>query len=143
MDVRDRRRRAGLTQRELALLTGIAQPNISAYESGRLTPSDSTLARIVDATQVRPSVLLERLREEIATVAEQFHASDIRVFGSVADGSDTTASDLDLLVHFSDEATLYDQIGLTEALESLLGVPVDVISDGASGVDQIKDAVPV
>ncbi|GAB3912762.1 nucleotidyltransferase [Microlunatus endophyticus] len=87
----------------------------------------------MDATQVLPSVLLEQLREEIVAVAGEFHASDIRVFGSVAASSDTTASDLDVLIHFSDEATVYDQIGLTEVLESLLGVPVDVISDGASG----------
>jgi transcriptional regulator with XRE-family HTH domain len=44
MDVRGMRLRARLSQRQLADLSGIAQPNISAYESGRLTPSPATLA---------------------------------------------------------------------------------------------------
>lgn len=137
------RHRAGLSQRQLAAVTGIAQPNISAYESGRLTPSPATLARIEEATRVRPSVLLARMRDQIAATAARHHASNLRVFGSVAAGSDTTSSDIDLLVHFSDEASLYDQIALTRALEELLGINVDVVSDGAVGADRIEDAVAV
>lgn len=143
MDIRQRRLRAGISQRELSELTGIAQPNISAYESGRLVPSPATEERIELATRVRPSVLLERFRGEITTIAARFHASAVRVFGSVATGSDTRSSDLDLLVHFSEDATLYDQIGLAEELERLLEIKVDVISDGASGVERIKDVVAV
>jgi hypothetical protein len=143
VDVRQMRHRAGLSQRQLAALTGIAQPNISAYESGRLAPSPATLARIDEATRVRPSVLLARMRDQIAAVAARHHARNLRVFGSVAAGSDTTSSDIDLLVHFSDEASLYDQIGLTQDLEELLGVSVDVISDGAVGADRIEHAVAV
>jgi len=135
------RLRAGLSQRQLADLTGIAQPNISAYESGRLTPSPATLARVAKATGVRPSALLAQMRDDIVAVAARHHASNLRVFGSVAAGSDTPSSDLDLLVHFSDEASLYDQVGLIWDLEDLLGLSVDVISDGAAGVDRIKHAV--
>jgi len=98
MDVRRMRLRAGLSQRQLADLSGIAQPNISAYESGRLTPSPATLARIAKATAVRPSALLAQMREDIMAVAARHHASDVHVFGSVATGSDTPSSDLDLLV---------------------------------------------
>jgi predicted nucleotidyltransferase len=137
------RLRAGLSQRQLADQSGIAQPNISAYESGRLTPSSATLARIAKVTEVRPSALLAQMRDDIVAVASRHHASNVRVFGSVATGSDTPSSDLDLLVHFSDEASLYDQVGLTLELEDLLGVRVDVISDGAAGVDRIKHAVAV
>ena len=137
------RLRAGLSQRQLADLTGIAQPNISAYESGRLTPSPATLARIAKGTGVRPSTLLAQMRDDIIAVAGRHHASNVRVFGSVATGSDTPSSDLDLLVHFSDEASLYDQVGLTRELEELLGVSVDVISDGAAGVHRITDSVAV
>ena len=143
MELRQLRRRAGLSQRELAELTGIAQPNISAYESGRLTPSPATLARIEEATRVRPSILLAQYRNDIVDVAAQHHASAVRVFGSAATGTDTTASDLDLLVRFSDDATLYDQIALAEALEEMLGIRVDVISDGAAGVDRIEGPVAV
>jgi predicted nucleotidyltransferase len=83
------------------------------------------------------------MRDDIMAVAARHRATNIRVFGSVATGSDTPSSDLDLLVHFSDEASLYDQIGLALELENLLGVSVDVISDGAAGVDRIKHAVTV
>ena len=37
------RRSRGMTQAELAETTGISQPNLSAYESGRRTPSVETL----------------------------------------------------------------------------------------------------
>lgn len=83
------------------------------------------------------------MRDDVVAVAARYHASNVRVFGSVATGSDTPASDLDLLVHISEEASLYDQVGLTLELEDLLGVTVDVISDGAAGVDRIKHAVAV
>ena len=73
------------------------------------------------------------MRDEIVAVAARHHASNVRVFGSVATGSDTPSSDLDLLVHFSDEASLYDQVGLTLELRDVLGVSADVVSDGAWG----------
>lgn len=143
MNVRQMRLRAGLSQRQLADLTGIAQPNISAYESGRLPPNPATLARIAEATKVRPSALLAQRRDDIIAVAARHHASNVRVFGSVATDSDTPSSDLDLLVHFSDAASLYDQVGLTLALEDLLGISVDVVSDGAAGAERIKHPVAV
>lgn len=147
--MRQMRHRAGLTQREPAARTGIAQPNISAYESGRLTPSATTLSRFDAATRSRPSELVATMRREIAAVVERHKASHVRVFGSAAIGADTTSSDLDLLVHFRDDArlydqvglTLYDQVGLTHDLEALLGVRVDVISDGAAGIDRLQDVV--
>jgi len=92
---------------------------------------------------VRPSSLLARLREEILIAAELHHASDVRVFGSVATGADTTASDLDLIVHFSPDASLYDQIALAEDLRDLLGIDVDVISDGAAGIDAFSPVIAV
>ena len=40
---------AGFSQSLLARLSGIAQPKISAYESGRESPSTRTLVRLLDA----------------------------------------------------------------------------------------------
>ncbi|HUY98543.1 MAG TPA: nucleotidyltransferase family protein [Verrucomicrobiae bacterium] len=54
----------------------------------------------------------------------------VRVFGSVARGDAGPRSDVDLLVDFEPEASLLDQVGLFHDLESLLGVPVDVVSSG-------------
>ena len=46
------RRRAGLTQRELAGRTGIPQPSISRIERGRVSPSVDTLDRLLSATDL-------------------------------------------------------------------------------------------
>lgn len=119
-----------MTQRQLAERSGVAQPNIAAYESGRRSPSEAMLQRLLSAARPRPSKLLTRHREAILAVAQRHRAHDVRVFGSVARGDDTTDSDLDLLVRFEEGASLFDHAGLVIELERLLGVPVDVISEG-------------
>lgn len=53
--LRDARAHAGLTQTGLGERTGIAQPNISAYESGRRTPTVRTLVALLDACDVELS----------------------------------------------------------------------------------------
>ncbi len=45
--IREVRLAHGLTQRELAQTTGISQSNISAYESGRRTPTVDTVNKLV------------------------------------------------------------------------------------------------
>lgn len=52
------------------------------------------------------------------------------VFGSVARGDESSSSDIDLLVEFEPGSSLFDLLHITEELEELLGVPVDVISAG-------------
>jgi hypothetical protein len=66
-------------------------------------------------------------REEIVAVARRYGASDIRIFGSVARGDATEASDVDLIVRFDPGRTLLDHAGLIGALADLLGAQVDVI----------------
>jgi transcriptional regulator with XRE-family HTH domain len=48
--IRMARRQAGLTQTELAKRAGTSQAAVSAYESGRRSPSVDTLVRILTAT---------------------------------------------------------------------------------------------
>jgi transcriptional regulator with XRE-family HTH domain len=43
------RKQRGLTQKQLEEMTGIAQRNISSYESGKLQPSSKTLRRFAEA----------------------------------------------------------------------------------------------
>ena len=84
-----------------------------------------------DMVQVAPTIdALQRRRDAILAAARRRHASRVRVFGSVARGEAGPSSDVDLLVDFDAEASLLDQIGLTQDLEVLLGVHVDVISTG-------------
>ena len=51
------RRRAGLSQEELARRAGIAQPAISRIERGKVSPTFDTLARLLDVCGMR--VVLE------------------------------------------------------------------------------------
>ncbi|SJM54137.1 hypothetical protein CZ771_06815 [Actinomycetales bacterium JB111] len=48
--------------------------------------------------------------------------------GSIARGEDHPGSDVDVLVDFTDEATLLDEVGLRLALRDLLRMEVDVIA---------------
>jgi len=52
----------------------------------------------------------------------------VAVFGSVARGEETSESDIDFLVEFSRDVSLFDIGGLQVELSELLGMPVDVIS---------------
>ncbi|HLN51054.1 MAG TPA: nucleotidyltransferase family protein [Thermoplasmata archaeon] len=54
-------------------------------------------------------------------------ARNPRVFGSVARREATPKSDLDLLVDFDSDASLFDQIALKQDLERLLHRKVDVV----------------
>ena len=69
-------------------------------------------------------------RGELIALADRYKAENLRVFGSVARGEANEQSDVDLLVHFRDGASLFDLIDLKEGVEKLLGVAVDVVSDG-------------
>lgn len=133
------RRGAGLTQKELAALSGVAQPNIAAYENGTRNPSPKMLARLAAAAKPRPSVVLFAHRSEIVKLAANYRASNVRVFGSVARGEDRPGSDVDLLVEFAPDATLYDQVELAQDIEDLLGIHVDVVSE--AGLRDQHDAI--
>jgi uncharacterized protein len=69
---------------------------------------------------------LHEYRAEILEIAGRYGASNVRLFGSVARGEDTAASDIDLLVDMAAGSTLLSLAGLAEELTSLIGVKVDV-----------------
>lgn len=129
MDIRGERRAAGLSQSQLARAAAIPQPNLSAYENGRRVPSPEVLERINRALAVRPSQRVERHRDSIRALVAEHHAAAPRLFGSVARGDDEPGSDVDLLVQFTDEASLLDEVGLRLALGDLLRVEVDVVAE--------------
>ena len=83
---------------------------------------------------------LRRQRRPILAAAARRGAHDLRVFGSVAAGAATSASDVDLLARFDPDRSLLDLGGLKADLEELLGCPVDVVSEaGLHG--EFRDAV--
>jgi len=63
-----------------------------------------------------------------AQIGREFHAGIEGFFGSRARGDEREDSDLDVLVRFGEEATLYDLVGLGDFLESVFKCKVDIIS---------------
>jgi predicted nucleotidyltransferase/uncharacterized protein with HEPN domain len=118
-----------MTQAELAAAADVHQPTIAAYESGRRTPSDETLRRLLDVARTRPSIALAVLADEIISSALAHGITDVRVFGSVLDGSDTEHSDIDLLVSAGADRSLFDLGAFAADVQQLTGFPVDVMTD--------------
>jgi hypothetical protein len=144
--LRRARAEARLSQTELAARAGVAQPVISAYESGRREPSLPMLTKLVEATGHRMRIQLlpgprdqlglpdtplgrrlRRHRRAALDIAAARGAHNVRVFGSVARGDEHADSDIDLLVDLDRGVGLVGLAGLTRDLTELLGVPVDVV----------------
>lgn len=127
-EVLELRRKAGLTQAELASRSGVAQPNVAAYESGRRRPSPEMLDRLRAAARPRPSEALAAHRGQVVEVLARFGLSNPKVFGSLARRADAPGSDIDLLVDLADGVDVLDVIDAADALEELLGCSVDLVS---------------
>lgn len=143
--LREARRRAGLSQVDLARRARVAQPTISAYENGRRDPSWSTLSRLVAATGFELSVELvlaegerelpdttmgrelRRHRRAIVAAGRRRGVRNVRVFGSVARGEDGEASDVDLLVDVDDGVSLVALAGFEREVAAMLGRDVDAV----------------
>ena len=85
-------------------------------------------------------------RAELLRLAERRRLSNVRIFGSVARGEQRPGSDVDLLVTPFPEASLFDLAGFQEEAGELLGVRVDVLSDGGTGTVLARiraEAVPL
>jgi uncharacterized protein len=65
-------------------------------------------------------------RAAILVAAERRHASNVRVFGSVARGESTQNNDIDLLVDLDPAAHPLDLLDLGCELEDELGVKVNI-----------------
>lgn len=132
--VRARRRMLGLSQRALAEASGVAQPLISAIESGTRRPTEASRTALLAAVALRPSVALAHRRAEVTAAVRRHGGRDAAVFGSVAHGTDRPGSDLDLMVAFEEGRDIVDLLALQAELEELLTVRVDVVSAGSTGV---------
>lgn len=159
--IKEARTAAGLTQAELARRARTSQPTVAAYESGDKVPTAGTLERLLRAAGATLSVhpaparqrsgrlrrLLRERRQDILDLAAEHHASNVRVFGSVARGEEASGSDIDLLVDMEPGCSLLDQVRLRRALSERLGVEVNVVtSGGLLGRDReaiVGEAVPV
>ncbi len=104
---------AGLSQRAIASAIGRSQPEVSR------------LLRFHGATP-RGRALAEN-RQLVLRLIRSHGGRNPRVFGSVAQGTDTEESDIDLLVDFDRAMSLFDVAGLECKIQEVLGTPVDVV----------------
>ena len=83
----------------------------------------------------------------IREVAARHGASQVRVFGSFARGTQQNDSDLDLLVDLAPGRSLLDLIAIQQDLEDLLGRRVDVVTTRSLSPyfrdSVLKDAIPL
>lgn len=127
-EVLELRRAAGVSQADLAARSGVAQPNIAAYETGRRRASAAMLERLRASLRPRPGEVVTARRDEILGVLARHHMTGVRVFGSAVRGDDEPGSDLDLLVDIAADGDLLDVIDAADELEGLLGLPVDLVT---------------
>lgn len=78
-------------------------------------------------------MLLDQLRQmntRLNSIAEQFGASPLRVFGSVARGEETSDSDVDFLVELPRGYDLFNQrTALAQGLGDVLQRKVDLVPE--------------
>ena len=79
-------------------------------------------------------------RDEIKRLMDDFGAYNVRIFGSVAQGTANEKSDIDLLADktFECDASLFDYCGLVADLENLIGHKTDLLLS-----DDLKERVAV
>jgi uncharacterized protein len=86
-------------------------------------------------------------REAILELAAKYGASNVRVFGSVARGEARPDSDVDFIVSFPPDRSIFDLVGLWLDLKDLLGREVDLSTDRSIKEyvrrNALKEAVPL
>jgi len=75
------------------------------------------------------SELIGEKKNQILALAAKYDASNVRVFGSVAEGTADEHSDIDFLVDLEPDCSLFDLGGLLMDLQKLLGRNVDVVTE--------------
>jgi predicted nucleotidyltransferase len=87
------------------------------------------------------------MRAEILRLAAAYGARNVRVFGSLARGEQSPASDIDFLVDLDPDRSLMDLGGLQMDLQEALRVPVDVSTESMLRPTirdkALRDAVPL
>lgn len=73
--------------------------------------------------------ILRMNRSQILQIATRNGVKRLRVFGSVARGSDDAQSDIDFLVDLAPDRSLFDLGNFLYEVRSLLGREVDVVTE--------------
>jgi len=83
---------------------------------------------VIGATLMGIAEIIGDQKEQILVLAAKYGASNVRVFGSVVQGTADENSDVDFLVDLEEGRSLFDLGGLLMDLQQLLKRSVDVIT---------------
>ena len=120
--IRAARKRAGLTQKQLAERIGVKSPNLSQLENGKREPQNDTLRRIAEALEVDPYSLVS------------FDDTTKLIEGAIAARNYLTDKEQTLLDAF-DQLNEAGQDKAVERVQELTDVPkyrADIYNDGES-----------
>ena len=73
--------------------------------------------------------IIQDRKEQILSLAAKYGASNVRIFGSVANGTADEKSDIDFLVDLEKGRSLFDLGGLLMDLQGLFNRKVDVVTE--------------
>lgn len=156
--VRSARERAGLSARDLATRSGVSASTVTRIERGEINPTVAMLERLLDASgnelivttkpRRHPPTLdgLRAVRDEIVAAVSRFGGTNVRVFGSVARGTATETSDVDLLIDVPAGTGLIGVEQIVDAVADVIPWPVDVVTGGAARrrmAHVLDEAVPL
>lgn len=75
--------------------------------------------------------LFTTVREHKDDIYAKFNVKSLAVFGSVAKGTASADSDIDILVSYTKTPGFFEFLNLKEYLETLLGKRVDLVTEKA------------
>ena len=75
--------------------------------------------------------IIVRLRHALPRLSAEYSVQSLGIFGSYARNEQGVASDLDILVTFSEIPGLIKYIELEQHLTDMLGIPVDLVMESA------------
>ncbi len=69
------------------------------------------------------------INNKIVSYLRRYSPAKIGIFGSYARGDDSESSDIDILVAFKEQISLFDLGGIKHDLTELLNRPVDIVTE--------------
>lgn len=131
--LRLRRGVLGLTQAELAAMTGVPQSHISAFENHKRRISVAEETALAKALSVPAHTLMSMKRHVVRSIFSRHGYDEIFLFGPASTGQDDAFTPIDFLVSTTNPLGMLDLIGLQNELENALSATVYVSVDTGWG----------
>ena len=93
--------------------------------------SSCSLGTRMELVMENIEIIKAKLVEQKPRLAERFKVKEIGIFGSLARGEQAEASDIDILVEFSEPIGFFLFIDLEDYLSEILAAKVDLVSKKA------------